>query len=291
MASNLRNHCKEEACVFLSNGSELVGVVHKPSNGPPPVVGIVFIVGGQQFRSGAHRHFLEMARDIASQGYAAIRFDLSGTGDSSGEIREHTEFSEDISAAIDLIREKVPSIDSICLLGLCDGATAAMLSTRISDHVDKLILLNPWIDGEETRAQALVKHYYWSRLFNKVFWQRLISGKVQVIDAMQSWWKVFIESRSNFKNTSYKNSIDPIQELLEFPGTSLVVISDQDITGRKFEVALKAKIGHKCSDKMLIQVVEANHTFSNSASKSMLMKIILNWLSSKSGSKILSPFI
>ena len=42
---------------------------------------VLVVVGGPQVRAGSHRHFVQLARHLATHGHAVMRFDVRGMGD------------------------------------------------------------------------------------------------------------------------------------------------------------------------------------------------------------------
>ena len=85
----------EEIALFGCKGDTLVGILAKPET--PAKTGIVVIVGGPQYRAGSHRQFVLLSRSLAAAGYAVLRFDYRGMGDSEGQQRNFEAVSADIS--------------------------------------------------------------------------------------------------------------------------------------------------------------------------------------------------
>ncbi|MBK6388240.1 MAG: hydrolase 1, exosortase A system-associated, partial [Rhodoferax sp.] len=168
----------EEAVSFVCEGDTLWGILACPET--PAETAIVVIVGGPQYRVGSHRQFVLLSRELASAGYAVLRFDYRGMGDSEGAHRTFDSVSSDIGAAIGILQQRVPSVKHVALWGLCDGASAALLYFHETHdpRVNGLCLLNPWIRSEASLAKTQVKHYYGRRLMQKEFWHKLASGKV-----------------------------------------------------------------------------------------------------------------
>jgi uncharacterized protein len=171
----------ERAITFLCEADRLVGVLALPATPPPnQPVGVVVVVGGPQYRVGSHRQFVDTTRQAAKAGFAALRFDVRGMGDSTGAQRSFEALTPDIKAAIDALTTQVPTVKQVVLMGLCDGASAALMylhDTR-DKRVSGLCLLNPWVRSEQSLAQAHVKHYYLQRLASPAFWRKLVSGGV-----------------------------------------------------------------------------------------------------------------
>ena len=113
----------EHAVIFGCDGDSLLGIVHAPTM--PAELGVVVIVGGPQYRVGSHRQFVLLARTFAAAGFAVLRFDVRGMGDSTGAPRGFESTRADIAAAIDSIQAQVPAVQRVMLWGLCDGAAAA----------------------------------------------------------------------------------------------------------------------------------------------------------------------
>ena len=79
-----------------------------------------------------------------------LRFDLSGHGNSAGDIDQQQSlqsWTDDIGQAIDWIREK-SNASSVTLLGLRFGASLAALAAQQRPDVHSLVAWEPVIDGE-----------------------------------------------------------------------------------------------------------------------------------------------
>ncbi|RMF11499.1 MAG: alpha/beta fold hydrolase [Alphaproteobacteria bacterium] len=143
---------------FPCGPDRLVGSLHRPPVGNAEHVGIVFLVGGPQTRAGASRGLLHLAEGLCASGIHVLRFDWRGEGDSEGARRPFDGRDEEIHAAIQAMRETSPDVRSIFLLGLCDGASAALLHagrrTPLADDgvsPSGLILINPWMRDDDLR--------------------------------------------------------------------------------------------------------------------------------------------
>ena len=171
----------ETALQFDCQGEKLLGILSSPTGSTPPTGdGVIIVVGGPQYRAGAHRQFVSLARSLASQGTTVMRFDVRGMGDSSGPLWNFESLTDDIGAAINAFIEHAPNAKRIVLVGLCDGASAALmyLQDTQDQRVCGLCLLNPWLRSEQTLAQTHIKHYYWQRITSADFWRKALSGGV-----------------------------------------------------------------------------------------------------------------
>jgi exosortase A-associated hydrolase 1 len=162
---------------FIALGdARLAAMLHRGSSDAR--VGLLVVVGGPQYRVGAHRQFLLLARRLASAGIPCLRFDVRGMGDSSGATVDFLHCGADIEAAIAAFKARCPGLRGVVLWGLCDGAAAILLHAATRADVAGLVLLNPWVRQEHTLAQSMVRHYYWNRLWSKDFWRKLLRGGV-----------------------------------------------------------------------------------------------------------------
>ncbi len=108
---------------------------------------LLVVVGGPQYRVGSHRQFVKLCRAVGAAGFASLRFDVAGMGDSTGDLCPFYQQQVDIQAAIDQLFLLQPQLTSVVLWGLCDGASAILLSQRQQPdpRVSAMVLLNPWV--------------------------------------------------------------------------------------------------------------------------------------------------
>ncbi len=275
----------EETTLFYCEGEPLVGILAKPA--APADTGVVLIVGGPQYRAGSHRQFVLLSRALAAAGYAVLRFDYRGMGDSSGAQRDFESVSSDVGAAIDQLQQRVPSAQRVVLWGLCDGASAALLYCYEAQdpRVNGLCLLNPWVRSEASLAKTQVKHYYTQRLRQKEFWVKLLSGKV----ALSALSGFAAKLRQSTGGSAHPPKVaGTFQQRMayawhRFPGRILLILSGDDYTAKEFieyaqtNVAWKNHLGHLQLSRHDIHGVD--HTFSNAAARQQVELITLKWLS------------
>ena len=265
------NRFEETPQVFSCEGCSLIGMLHKPVTYQKRAV--LIVVGGPQTRVGSHRQFVLLARHLAAQGIAVLRFDYRGMGDSEGPARGFENNFEDISTAIDLLWSELPGVEEVVLWGLCDAASAAMMYASEDERVAGIVLLNPWARTEMGEARAFLEHYYVSHIFSVGFWKRLLSGKVNVIDSIGSLLsfsgKAF-STRDDSAETdgfSEKQFQDRMLEGLEaFSGPVLLIMSGDDLTAAEFSdlVSTSRRWKRALSADLVTRrdSPDANHTFS-----------------------------
>jgi exosortase A-associated hydrolase 1 len=216
---------------FDCEGDALYGVASVPK--APAPRGVIIVVGGPQYRAGSHRQFTLLARALAEQGIAALRFDVRGMGDSEGTERPFEDIAADLHAAIDAFMAQVPALREVVLWGLCDGASAAALYAQNDARVTGLALLNPWVRTEAGAASATIKHYYRARLFDKAFWHKLASGKFDAGAAVRSALGL-AKTAIKAPATACALPEQVYQGLAGFNGKLLVMLSGADLTAQEF---------------------------------------------------------
>jgi exosortase A-associated hydrolase 2 len=133
---------------FLNGTYRLFGVLHE-ANGKPKKEGFVFCAPFAEEKLWAHRVMVNYARTLADSGYAVLRFDYMGNGDSEGDFEECTitTMLSDTECAINKFKNRVQGLEAINLLGLRFGATIASIYADEKPDVNNLILWEPIVNG------------------------------------------------------------------------------------------------------------------------------------------------
>ncbi len=276
----------ERAVVFPCAGEQLLGIIAQPDQ----VVntGVLIVVGGPQYRAGCHRQFLLLARALAAVGYAAMRFDYRGMGDSSGELRNFESVDLDIAAAIEAFTVASPGLERIILWGLCDAASAALLylDGTHDQHIGGLVLLNPWVRSEATLARAHIKHYYVQRLLQAEFWRKLLGGKMGVARAIGGFVNSLRQARRVSSSEDTQATLSFQERMLcglrNFRGATLIILSGKDYTAKEF-------IESTCTSPdwqgvlsranvFVRDVPDADHTFSTGEWRAAVETLTVGWL-------------
>jgi exosortase A-associated hydrolase 1 len=275
---------KESVLSFVCEGQPLVGILAEPDTAPAEV-GVLIIVGGPQYRVGSHRQFTLLARHLAANGFAALRFDYRSMGDSPGQTRDFLGVDDDIQAAIDALLAARPALKRVALWGLCDAASAALLyleSTRDA-RVAGVALLNPWARSAATLAQTHVKHYYWRRLRQKEFWLKLLKGGVGA-KALRTLGSNLRLARGGAGGGTGSLSFQDRMAagLRGFAGPALLILSGDDYTAREFSLHAQGSVawaGLLDGGRLRCEpLAEADHTFSDLAQAARVEALTLNWL-------------
>ncbi|MFI4981743.1 MAG: hydrolase 1, exosortase A system-associated, partial [Nevskiales bacterium] len=270
----------ETPLLFDCCGEQLLGVIAAPRQAC--ALGVLVMVGGGQYRVGSHRQFLVLSRRLAAAGYAVMRFDYRGMGDSGGAPCSFDAIDADIAAALAAFQVACPSVRRVALWGLCDGASAAVLYwQRARDaRVAGLCLLNPWLRSEASLARTHLRHYYLQRLLSADFWRKLLGGGVRIKGSLRELLRSLRQGAGVPLVTPYQQLM--LAGLTDFPGPLLLVISGRDLTALEFVGQMKdSEQGRSILLRPAVTRVDiaaADHTFSSAAWRQAVEDATLAWL-------------
>jgi len=221
---------EQRALAFDCAGDRLYGVLDLPA--APHQRGVLVVVGGPQYRAGSHRQFTLLARSLAAQGIAAMRFDYRGMGDSEGVMRDFETVDDDLKAAIDTFFAEVPGLKELVLWGLCDAASAVALYAAKDDRVAGVVLLNPWVRTESGEAKATLKHYYRARLLDPGLWKKIATLNFDYRKAASSFRRLLGSAATSAPAGALPDRMH--DRLGAFKGKVLVILSGADLTAQEF---------------------------------------------------------
>jgi exosortase A-associated hydrolase 1 len=229
----------ETALAFDCGGECLYAIASVPAQ--PARRGVLVVVGGPQYRVGSHRQFTLLARSLAQQGIAAMRFDYRGMGDSHGAIRSFEHVQDDLRAAVDAFQRAVPDVGEVVVWGLCDAASAALFYAAADPRVTGLVLLNPWVRTTDGYAKTTIKHYYRDRLFDAGLWKKIVSGRFDYRAAIGSFVRLARTAWAGGTKDAPGGAADdaPLPERMlqgwsRFQGKVLLILSGADLTAKEF---------------------------------------------------------
>ena len=264
-----------EPILFSVRDRRLLGILHDAGSSAEPV-GVVVVVGGPQYRVGSHRQFVLLARFLSEHGIPVLRFDYSGMGDSTGEMRSFENVDDDISAAIEALIRRVPQVRRVVLWGLCDGASAALMYAPRDLRVLGLVLLNPWVRTEAGLARSQLWTYYPRRLVSRAFWRKIMQQPRALAKSAWDFVGTLRRSRPSVRSVSAGTEREPaaatfVDRMLDaaerFGGSTAVLLSGNDITAGEFKALLATdrrwRRLTRRSSVTLRELPGANHTFSS----------------------------
>lgn len=170
---------RERALLFGEQKS-LVGVITDPPEPPSPErPAVVFLNAGILHRVGPNRIHVRLARDLAREGFASLRFDYSGLGDSRPRA-DPTPFAEatviETTQGMDVLAS-TRGTRSFLLVGICSGADSALRAAGRDARVVGAALIEPY----SVPAPGFLLYSYRRKLLNPVSWWRLLRGRSEVL--------------------------------------------------------------------------------------------------------------
>ena len=285
--------CTESGLRFECLQDSLVGVLSMPI-GMVSDLGVLIAVGGPQYRAGSHRQFVLLARRLADAGYPTLRFDVRGMGDSEGEFPGFEALGPDLAAATSAFQRAAPGVRRVVVWGLCDAASAALMSTSAVPTWAGLVLLNPWVRHPTTHARTEIRHYYVKRLADPAFWKKLLSGHVRFASSVREiagkLWRI-ARSRSGRSVMVADAPADYRERMtlgaVSFKGPQLYILSGRDLVCAEFlgyaASHPKWKALWQRSEVRRIDLPGADHTFSSHALRLQVEVATLKFLGDISG--------
>lgn len=290
--SNVSADAPERPLVFPCEGAWLSGTLHRGARDARRGV-VIVVAGGPQYRAGAHRQFVSLARLLAAEGIPVLRFDLRGMGDSSGQYLGYEHSVPDIRAAIDAFQAAEPGVQEFVPFGECESASGILFYAFRDPRVVGAALANPWVRTNEGQAEVILKHYYRDRLLSRAFWAQLLRGRLRVWQSLKSFIEVvvtFAKGRKALRaGVSAVDDLDRLplpartaEGLRRFSGRVLILMSGRDYIAREFdEVTRSSEAWRGLLEQPRVQrtdIADADHTFSKPEAKHEAQQTLLNWL-------------
>lgn len=172
-----------ERIIRFGDHQSSVGVLTEPAGALEGTPAFLLLNAGIIHRVGPNRLNVGLARALARAGFLAVRFDLSGLGDSDvrhdGLPYHRSRVSETV-AVMDYLSSR-HGAKTFVLLGLCSGADHAF---RVA-NADKRVVGAVMIDGYAYHTFKFYVDCYLLRLLRWQTWWRIVNGKHPVWQAVR----------------------------------------------------------------------------------------------------------
>lgn len=199
----------KERAIKVGNPSPLIGVLCEPASFDAEKPAILLLNSGVMHRTGTCRLSVKLARRLAEAGYASVRFDYSGIGDSDTR-RGALSFVD--SAPLETVEimdflEKRRGIKSFVLYGLCSGADAAYETAKIDTRVEAICQIDPYC----YRNIGWYMRHYGPRIFSLDVWARYLKKKLSTTrvfhQTIQDIDPAFVEEASYIREFPPKDEL------------------------------------------------------------------------------------
>jgi len=304
---NNYTHSKfNETVVTIDSENSLFGILTTPtlSTGTKNQI-VLFPNTGAAHHAGPNRIHVDVARILAENEVATLRFDLSNLGESSQnyEIDPPQEFPStaaiDINTVINYVQNKL-NYKNITLCGISAGAHNvyhAVLESE-SRYIDSLILINPdtfYWNPEQTKkpiqnvTSEIDQAYYQQQIFNYKKWLTLLRNPKKLFNI-----SIFI---LHFMLKKFKTLIIALLRIANIKIQSLLEKDISKIGNRKIKITLIYSKGDPAYNILMsqasatlkqlkkdnlfssIQINYADHTFSSIQARKELYDALVKTIS------------
>jgi len=288
---------REQAILFGKSGS-LVGIVtDPPEGGGEGLPGVLFLNSGLVHRVGMNRLHVDMARRLAAQGFVALRFDLSGLGDSA--VRDdHLPFAQsavsETQEAMDYLAA-ARGCERFVLVGICSGARVSLRTACADPRVVGAVLINARNHLHDQSDEALSasianrarSHHWWRLAFSSSFrdknWLRALTGQVDYGRVLRDLIRFPIEVLFGRKRKETPKSNPFVAELwtLGERGVDVLHVYSEGDEGLDYLHVILGQEMRVLEEQGLLrlEVIEAtNHSFSLRWSQERLASLTSDWM-------------
>lgn len=234
------HHANEEDVYVPSSGFNLAATLTKPSGGPAKAPAVVLVAGPSPLdRDEATEGipvFGQLAGALADAGFATIRYDKRGVGQTGGRIESTTiaDYAADVTAIVAwLEKRKDIDRDRIAVIGHAEGAALALLAAiRDKDIRAVALLAASGSSGKQTvldqqqRELAHINAPDAERAAKVALQQRLIDAAI----TGQGWEKVPPEIRRSADTPWFKGWLlfDPSVTIMKVQQPLLILHGSLD---------------------------------------------------------------
>jgi alpha-beta hydrolase superfamily lysophospholipase len=297
----------KETALLFGEGERLFGVLTEPDGATPrdrPV--LCFLNVGANHHVGPHRMSVELAREMASRGYASFRLDAAGLGDSrvAPGVRENRIYTKDsvadVQSAMTLLGEMRGNTRFV-VIGLCSGAYLAFHTAIVDPRVVGQVLLSPfafeWKEGDPvtptTRKPFRSTRYYARSLLDHSVWLRALRGDVKLwsitgvlLERLQTRIDLelpLLSARLGAKRRPQNDVEQAFRAMSERGVESLMVLSFEDsgvdMVAEYLGTDARRMRGRKNFSLQIVE--EADHTFTTLASQNKLRELLTDYVSTR----------
>jgi len=252
----------EEQVFINSRKQRLSAVLHMPHGESSP--GVILCHGFMGNKIGQHRLFVKAARFLADKGFAVLRFDYSGCGDSTGDhvdISLHHQIMETKDAISFMHNHPLVIKEDLTVLGLSMGACVAALTASQDNRVNRLILwapvARPFID-----LLGIIGYDHMNK----------------TIEVGSSDFDGFELGQEFFKSL---RSTNPLEEIKNYHGDCFIIhgSGDTEVDSGNAKMYYEALTAGENRGKHGFKIIlGADHTFSSSLWEKQLIESTLEFL-------------
>ncbi len=268
----------EQVLVF-GTSKNLVGLLTQPSGQKEYPVAFVMWNVGINHRVGPYRVFTQLARRLASLGFTALRFDVSGLGDSEVARSDRRPEAErpagDVRMAFDAIAART-GIERFVVIGFCSGVDAAhKLALE-----DERVVGAAFLEGYAFQTRGFRMRYP-KRFFNRQRWERRLRMHWPRLFGEVPGWEQQLMARESIYERNYPTPEEFGREVrtMATRGKQLLFVYVGGESSYAYREQLFEHTGRGDFERMidLDFFGDADHTFFCEADRKRMVERVLSW--------------
>ena len=270
-----------ESAIQFGDQIKLTGILTEPETRHVGAPVVILINAGIVHRVGPFRLHVNVARLLAKHGFASLRMDLSGLGDSqgrTGKLNKDERVRRDIAEAMEFLAAAGLG-NSFVVLGLCSGAY----------HAHKIAVADPrvvgaiFLDGIVFRTMGYFWRHRVGRLFRARFWRNALKRRWLSLRRKQG--ADFYEQGNKLAEAEYfqvtrsRQAIADELHALQARDTQLLFIYTGDYDDICDRHQFQEMFGIKPNDQVQVDyLAEASHTYRIAQHRDELLQRIAGWM-------------
>lgn len=275
-----------EEAVRIPTAEGLAGILTRDTDaGSADGSAALLLNMGLTYRIGPNRLYVRLARQLASDGIPALRFDFSGVGDSPSR-RDAMHFGKsaplETAAAMDWLSHEL-GVWKFLLIGICSGARVAFRTACQDERVAGIAMLNLRNLEEDEQSdlrEVALSYDAFRALGQKSRWKRVLTGQTDYVSVVRNL------ARAAARLTRRRGAVQQASQVAEAfrglgeRGVHVALIFSEGEFGRGYlRMVLgsdyDALLSHPEVDERIIPF--ADHTFSWPGSQDALFENIREW--------------
>jgi pimeloyl-ACP methyl ester carboxylesterase len=279
-----------EQALLIGKTQPLVAVITAPDAGAAPTEkpAVLLLNAGIVHHIGPGRWAVRLARRLAERGHLVVRFDHAGLGDSDAR-NDGLPFAEssllEVREVMDYLRAN-NGAQSFIAIGLCSGASTAVLTAQQDERIVGAVLINPpgGSGGDAGVDQHLMnegwaKRYLSVAMFDPRSWWRALTGRIEYRRMARVLWTHLLNRIRPPKQLADQFSgIASMLQGITQRGTRLLFVFSANDEGSNFALRLleDPSLGTTLSTGAIQRVVISgtDHTFALHCSQEELFSAI-----------------
>ncbi len=281
----------KEYALLLGGNRSLVGIVTENDTFDPNrkrKIGAVLLNVGLIHHIGPSRIYVKMAREFAVLGIVALRFDLSGIGDSrprSDSLPQEAAAILEVREAMDYL-QRVKGVDEIVLISACASSPLALLVSEVDTRVIGCVLTNPMTPRTDQTSLMRSQQYYWNHaLLRMDSWLKLFKLQIDFKHILQlTYSQIKAKFFSNHNEVETDQIIERLSDIFNTfkeRNIKVLVISSDNEIGIQF---MKEMLGKKYLEIERAGIIKTeilpktDHSVTPLRSQEKLLAHVVDWM-------------